>query len=108
MAAGSSAPELFTSMADAFGDASSIGMGTIVGSAMFNILVIVALSAFVAGKSGASLAIDYRPVARDVGFYTASIVCLAVFFRDGTITVTEALVMVCVYFVYILFAFICC
>lgn len=31
LAAGSSAPELFTSLADAFGDASSIGMGTIVG-----------------------------------------------------------------------------
>ncbi len=57
LAAGSSAPELFTSLADAFGSASSIGMGTIVGSAMFNILVIVALSAAVAGKGGASLKI---------------------------------------------------
>ncbi|CAM9962977.1 unnamed protein product, partial [Ectocarpus sp. 13 AM-2016] len=41
LAAGSSAPELFTSLADAFGEANSTGTGTIVGSAMFNILVIV-------------------------------------------------------------------
>jgi Ca2+/Na+ antiporter len=31
LAAGSSAPELFTSLADAFGPSNSIGMGTIVG-----------------------------------------------------------------------------
>ena len=49
----------------------------------FNILVIVALSAAVAGKSGASLQIDYRPVGRDVCFYTLSILLLAIFFDDG-------------------------
>jgi len=81
-------------------------MGTIVGSAMFNILVIVALSAAVAGKSGASLAIDYRPVARDVCFYTYSILLLAIFFDDGEITVIEAAVMWLSYFGYIGFMFI--
>jgi hypothetical protein len=40
---------------------------------MLTILVIVALSAFVTSKSGASLAIGYRQVARDVSFYTGSI-----------------------------------
>lgn len=50
MAAGSSAPELFTSVADTFGPQNAIGIGTIVGSAMFNILVIVALSAALAGQ----------------------------------------------------------
>lgn len=42
MAAGSSAPELFTSLAGVVVD-SDVGVGTIVGSAVFNILVIVAL-----------------------------------------------------------------
>jgi len=39
---GSSAPELFTSFAGVAVD-SDVGVGTIVGSAVFNILVIVAL-----------------------------------------------------------------
>ena len=101
LAAGSSAPELFTSMADAFGDESSIGMGTIVGSAMFNILVIVALSAAVAGKAGSSLSIDYRPVTRDVCFYLYSIVILAIFFDDGKIVLYESLIMWMSYLAYI-------
>lgn len=101
LAAGSSAPELFTSMADAFGNAASVGIGTIVGSAMFNILVIVALSCAVAARSGASLDIDYRPVARDATYYTCSILLLAGFFWDAKIQWWEALLMVLVYFTYI-------
>lgn len=38
MAAGSSAPELFTSTVDVFIFQSNVGIGTIVGSAVFNIL----------------------------------------------------------------------
>jgi sodium/potassium/calcium exchanger 3/sodium/potassium/calcium exchanger 4 len=68
---------------------------------MFNILVIVALSAAVAGKSGASLAIDYRPVTRDVCFYSYSILLLAVFFTDGVIEMWEALIMWLSYLLYI-------
>ena len=63
MAAGSSAPELFTSIGDVFGPSNNIGIGTIVGSAMFNILVIVALAAAVTPHE---LPIDWRPIARDV------------------------------------------
>ena len=67
LAAGSSAPELFTSVADTFaGESEGFGMGTIVGSAMFNILVIVALSA---AATTEVLTIDWRPVCRDCGFY---------------------------------------
>jgi Ca2+/Na+ antiporter len=78
-------------------------MGTIVGSAMFNILVIVALSAAIAGKGGGSLAIDYRPVARDVGFYTYSILLCWIFFADGVIELYEAAIMWISYIVYIVF-----
>lgn len=49
-AAGSSAPELFVSLADNViaQTPKSIGIGTIVGSAIFNILVIIGASALVA------------------------------------------------------------
>ncbi|CAM9260715.1 unnamed protein product, partial [Choristocarpus tenellus] len=104
LAAGSSAPELLTSTMDAFGDANSVGMGTIVGSAMFNILVIVALSAAVAGKGGGSLMIDWRPVCRDVFFYSYSIGILSIAFMDSTVKIYESTIMVISYMGYILFA----
>ena len=76
MAAGSSAPELFTSVSDAFLTKNSVGIGTIVGSAMFNILIIVAMSAAV---TKGAVKVDWRPIARDVGYYSLSIGMLAVF-----------------------------
>lgn len=103
LAAGSSAPELFTSLADAFGDANSTGTGTIVGSAMFNILVIVALSAAVAGKNGSSINIDWRPVCRDIIFYSYSILVLALVFLDSEVQWWEGLIMTLSYTVYIVF-----
>lgn len=54
-------------------------------SAMFNVLVIVALSAAVATKSGSSDKIDHRVVARDVTFYTGSICILVASASDGEI-----------------------
>lgn len=103
LAAGSSAPELFTSLADAFGDANSTGTGTIVGSAMFNILVIVALSAAVAGKNGSSIHIDWRPVCRDVAFYSYSIMVLTLVFLDSEVQWWEGLIMTLSYGIYITF-----
>lgn len=103
LAAGSSAPELFTSLADAFGNANSTGTGTIVGSAMFNILVIVALSAAVAGAGGGSIQIDWRPVCRDILFYSYSIGILALVFLDSEVQWWEGLIMFLSYIVYIIF-----
>ena len=100
LAAGSSAPEFFTSLADTFSTGNSVGVGTIVGSAMFNILVIVAMAA---ASTKETLNIDWRPVCRDCGFYAVSIATLIIFFQDGQITWWEGLVMTMVYFVYIAF-----
>jgi Ca2+/Na+ antiporter len=49
MAAGSSAPELFTSVAGVAYE-TDVGIGTIVGSAVFNILVIIALTSALSGS----------------------------------------------------------
>lgn len=103
LAAGSSAPELFTSLTDAFGDSNSTGTGTIVGSAMFNILVIVALSAVVAGSDGAEIPVDWRPVCRDVSFYSLSILLLTLVFLDSEVEWWEGLIMFLAYGVYIIF-----
>lgn len=94
---------MFTSLTDAFGAANSTGTGTIVGSAMFNILVIVALSAAVAGRDGNSILIDWRPVSRDVAFYSYSILILTLVFLDSEVQWWEGFIMVISYGFYIIF-----
>ena len=82
------APELFTSLAGVAVE-SDVGVGTIVGSAVFNILVIVALAALVI--QDAQLLIDWRPMARDCIFYSLSILLLILFFRDDEVNKLEIL-----------------
>jgi len=98
MAAGSSAPELGTSMVDTFVYQSSIGIGTIVGSAVFNILVIIAAAGIFCGDA---LEIDYKPLLRDSFFYSVSITLLLVFFTGGEVLWWEAMVLVLWYVVYV-------
>jgi Ca2+/Na+ antiporter len=66
---------------------------------MFNILVIVALSA--AAAEG-TLTIDWRPVYRDVFFYGLSVTLFMIFASDSKVVWYEALIMVLCYFLYIL------
>jgi len=113
MAAGSSAPELFTSVVDTFWSENNVGIGTIVGSAVFNILVIIAVSA---AASSRPLLIDWRPLTRDCFFYLISIVLLIIFMlpqddkpRDdcatppGLVTWPESVLLVVWYALYIVF-----
>ena len=51
MAAGGSAPELFTSIIGVFIAQNDVGIGTIVGSAVFNILFVIAACAFAAKEA---------------------------------------------------------
>ncbi|XP_072034066.1 sodium/potassium/calcium exchanger 4-like isoform X4 [Amphiura filiformis] len=98
MAAGSSAPELFTSIAGvAF--QSDVGVGTIVGSAVFNINIIIALTAALAGQV---LVLDPRPLIRDSLFYALSIACFIGFAWDGMFEIWEAIIMLVLYAVYII------
>merc|ERR550514_2676796 len=79
MAAGSSAPELFTSLVATFLIPSSAGVGTIIGSAIFNILVIVGATCFFAGQV---LRIWWYPLTRDCCFYILAIAEMGVFLVD--------------------------
>lgn len=100
MAAGSSAPELFVSLADNVFDEpkESLGIGTIVGSAIFNILIIIGLSAALAGQP---LALDWRPMLRDSIWYSWSILLLSYSIWDGAVDTTESVLLFCSYFCYI-------
>lgn len=104
MASASSAPELFTNIVDTFFMNSNVGIGTIVGSAVFNILVIIACTGALAHET---LLIDWKPLTRDIFFYCASIIMLLSFVElDGTngeIETWEGFSMFGFYIVYVLF-----
>jgi len=102
MAAGSSAPELFVSFLALFKvseSSQSIGAGTIVGSAIFNILVIIGVSALFKRAY-----LTWQPVVRDLVFYSVIILVLLLTFMDGYITLGDALIFVGFYILY-LFSF---
>ncbi len=103
MAMGSSAPELAIALFALFlggGEHSDVGIGTIVGSAVFNILMITGISAIVRPAK-----VTWRVVVRDCVIYTASIGLLLVAFADGIITLIEALAFLGLYGVYIFILF---
>ena len=100
MAMGSSAPELAIALIALFsggGAHSDVGIGTIVGSAVFNILVITGVSAVVAG----GLRIHPFAVRRDTLVYLLSIVYLALIFLDGEVVMAEALLGLVAYAAYV-------
>lgn len=80
MAAGASSPELFSSIIALFVTHSALGLGTIVGSEIFNQLMICAGSVL-ASRTG-SLKLDKAILMREVGFYALSIVLLMIAIRD--------------------------
>ncbi|MFA5000262.1 MAG: calcium/sodium antiporter [Patescibacteria group bacterium] len=98
MAVGSSAPELFVSFIALFQSGQeALGAGTIVGSALFNILVIIGASAMVRKAF-----IAWQPVIRDILFYSFSIVLLIFTFYDGRVTFFESLLFLALYGAYVL------
>ena len=99
MAIGSSAPELAIALMALFtagGAHSDVGIGTIVGSAVFNILVITGVSAVVAG----GLHIHIFAVGRGIVYYLISILYLGLVFFDGHVSLIEAILGLVGYIVY--------
>lgn len=100
MAAGGSAPELFTSIMGVFVSFDDVGIGTIVGSAVFNILFVIGACAIF---SGSVLALTWWPLFRDCTFYSIGLLILILFFRDNYIELYEALILLSIYAAYVTF-----
>ncbi|MBN3313994.1 NCKX4 protein, partial [Atractosteus spatula] len=83
MAAGSSAPELFTSLIGVFITKGDVGVGTIVGSAVFNILVIIGVCGLFAGQT---VLLTWWSLFRDSIYYTFSVLALIL---DQTLPVPD-------------------
>lgn len=99
MAAGSSAPELFASVIGVFITHGDVGVGTIVGSAVFNILCIIGVCGIFAGQV---VMLTWWAVFRDSFYYILSVVALIAFIYDEKIVWWESLVLVVMYAGYIL------
>ncbi len=101
MAAGGSAPELFTSLIGTF-QGSEVGFGTIVGSAVFNVLFVIGMCAMF---SKDVLSLTWWPLARDCTYYALVLSVLAIFCGYSSpqeIEIWEAVVLFCLYLGYVL------
>jgi len=110
MAAGGSAPELFTSLIGAVVTKNDVGFGTIVGSAVFNVLAVI-------GACGVSalepIPLTWWPLFRDCCYYIYGLALLAAFSHgkaldcsDGTkqgggaVSLLEAIILFLSYVLY--------
>ncbi|CAL8294230.1 unnamed protein product [Boreogadus saida] len=100
MAAGGSAPELFTSLIGVFVAHSNVGIGTIVGSAVFNILFVIGMCAMVSKEM---LHLTWWPLFRDVSFYILGLFLLIIFFLDNFIMWWESATLLAGYTLYVCF-----
>ncbi|XP_073691680.1 sodium/potassium/calcium exchanger 2 isoform X1 [Garra rufa] len=100
MAAGGSAPELFTSVIGVFISHSNVGIGTIVGSAVFNILFVIGMCAVFSKEV---LNLTWWPLFRDVFFYIVGLIMLIIFFLDNYIMYWESISLLLTYATYVIF-----
>ncbi|XP_023932130.1 probable sodium/potassium/calcium exchanger CG1090 [Lingula anatina] len=99
MAAGSSAPELAASVIGVFIAKNDIGLGTVVGSAVFNIMFVISICALFAGMV---VYLNWWPLFRDCVFYTISIIALVLVILDEEVKWYESLTLLALYAVYLI------
>lgn len=102
MAIATTTPELFTNIISTFITESDIGLGTIIGSLMFNTLGVAAVASLAATKP---VQLDWWPITRDSILYGSNILLLIAFAWDGQITLGETITMVCLFFLYFVILF---
>ncbi|XP_073954149.1 sodium/potassium/calcium exchanger 5-like isoform X2 [Choristoneura fumiferana] len=99
MAAASSSPELFINCVGTFVTQGDLGVGAVVGSAVFNVLAVPACCGLIAGTV---IELDWWSVSRDCLMYAVSVVALILTLLDDKVLWHEALVLVLMYTLYIL------
>ena len=100
VAAGTSMPELVTSLVAAYRGKADLAIGNVVGSNLLNQLVILGLCATVSGSRG--LGVDPLMIQRDLPIMVlTTIACLPIFWTQGVITRLEGGVLVALYVAYL-------
>ncbi|GCB71873.1 hypothetical protein scyTo_0006102 [Scyliorhinus torazame] len=98
MAAGSSAPELVTAFLGVFVTKGDIGVSTIVGSAVYNLLAICAACGLLTTMA---CQLTCWPLFRDCAAYAISVAALVVIIFDNTIYWYESALMLLIYALYV-------
>lgn len=97
MAAGSSAPELATSLIGVFVAQDDIGISGVIGSAVFNIMFVISICALFAGSV---CYLNWWPMVRDCFFYMVSILALLGTIYDEKIEWYESIILLLFYVAY--------
>ncbi|CAG5007220.1 unnamed protein product [Parnassius apollo] len=102
MSVATSCPEFFVNVISTFLTESDMGVGTILGSAIFNALGVAAIGGLAAITP---ISIDRRPVTRDVLIYMFNVIILVIIVWDGRVEWYEALVLGILYIAYFVIMF---
>ncbi|XP_026464583.1 sodium/potassium/calcium exchanger 2-like [Ctenocephalides felis] len=102
MSVATSCPELFVNVISTFVTESDMGLGTIVGSALFNTLGVGALGGLAASKP---ILMERWPLARDCVIYSVTIAMLVAISWDGVVFWYEALALLVMYIFYFVLMF---
>ena len=100
VAAGTSMPELVTSLVAAYRGKADLAIGNVVGSNLLNQLVILGLCGLVSGERG--LGVDPVMISRDFPIMVATtLACLPIFWTGGVITRLEGWILMGLYGLYV-------
>jgi cation:H+ antiporter len=101
VAAGTSMPELVTSLVAAYRGKADLAIGNVVGSNLLNQLVILGLCGLASGGRG--LGVDPVMLARDFPIMVATtLACLPIFWTGGVITRLEGWILMGLYGLYVI------
>ena len=97
------APELFTAAISSLVLKDEVGVGVVMGSWNFNILLITGFSSLLARKRLRSrqLKVEWTFLQRDVYFYIVSVILIVVVCHDGLVTWQESISMTLFYVAYV-------
>ncbi len=100
VAAGTSMPELVTSLVAAYRGQTDLAIGNVVGSNLLNLLLILGVCAVVSGPQG--LAVNTVLVERDLPvMVVTTLACLPIFWTRGVITRLEGAILFGLYVLYL-------
>lgn len=99
MAIGTSSPELYSAVIGSFVTQGDIGIGTIVGSAVFNILGVTSVTGLLLWRQESP--VDWYPISRDCLVYIFSVTTLICIIQDNIVTSFESVLLLMMFGVYI-------
>ncbi|GAB0086850.1 Sodium/potassium/calcium exchanger [Sergentomyia squamirostris] len=102
MATATTMPEFFTNCLSTFLTKSDMGVGTILGSLMFNTLGVAALAGLATRKP---VQLDWWPIMRDCTLYSINIGLLVIIVWDGRVSWDESLTLFIFYILYFVVLF---